>query len=204
MSYQNRPQNSPYSNTYNLGWRNHPNFSWKSRSSSQNPPGFTQRPPFQHQSHQSQGQCSYFRPQQNQFQSQGSSSGPQPASDDKSNLEDMVTRLLANSESQNQLAEKQNRYVEERFHTHETELRNQKASIHTIENQVGHIAKLLSERLPGSLPSNTEPIPKAHVKAITLRSGRATGPDPSVPVHASSEKEIVIEIPDETPLREEP
>ncbi|XP_073273284.1 uncharacterized protein [Primulina huaijiensis] len=25
---QNRPWNDPYSNTYNLGWRQHPNFSW--------------------------------------------------------------------------------------------------------------------------------------------------------------------------------
>ena len=24
-----RPQNNPYSQTYNPGWRNHPNFSWK-------------------------------------------------------------------------------------------------------------------------------------------------------------------------------
>ncbi|KAI3732772.1 hypothetical protein L1987_63980 [Smallanthus sonchifolius] len=88
----------------------------------------------------------------------------------------MVARLLANSESQNQLAEKQNRYMEERFHTHETELRNQKASIQTIENQVGQIAKLLSERPPG--------------------------PDPQVPVQESSEEEI--EIPDETSPRGKP
>ncbi|KAI3703847.1 hypothetical protein L1987_74043 [Smallanthus sonchifolius] len=94
--------------------------------------------------------------------------------------------------------------MEERFHTHETELRNQKASIQTIENQVGQIAKLLSERPPGGLPSNTEPNPKAHVKAITTRSGRGTGPDPQIPVHESSEEEVVIEIPDETPPRGKP
>ncbi|KAI3819513.1 hypothetical protein L1987_13353 [Smallanthus sonchifolius] len=148
-----------------------------------------------------QGQSSQFRPQQGQFQGQGSSSGPPPAPEGKSSLEDMVARLLANSESQNQLAEKQNRYMEERFHTHETELRNQKASIQTIENQAGQIVKLLSERQPGGLPSNTEPNPNAHVKAITLTSGRDTGPDPQVPVHESSEEEVVIEIPDETPPR---
>ncbi|KAI3776736.1 hypothetical protein L1987_46525 [Smallanthus sonchifolius] len=95
-----------------------------------------------------------------QFQGQGSSSGPPPAPEGKSSLEDMVARLLANSESQNQLAEKQNRYMEERFHTHETELRNQKASIQTIENQVL--------------------------------------------VHESSEEEVVIEVPDETPPRGKP
>ncbi|KAF7808358.1 uncharacterized protein G2W53_035101 [Senna tora] len=45
----NRNANNPYSNTYNLGWRNHPNFSWsqnqgagQSSSSARpnNPPGF--------------------------------------------------------------------------------------------------------------------------------------------------------------------
>ncbi|GAV71571.1 hypothetical protein CFOL_v3_15061 [Cephalotus follicularis] len=33
-----RPGNDPYSNTYNTGWRNHPNFSWKQSNTSQNPP----------------------------------------------------------------------------------------------------------------------------------------------------------------------
>ncbi|XP_038973076.1 uncharacterized protein LOC120105078 [Phoenix dactylifera] len=43
-------QNNPYSNTYNPGWRNHPNFSWKDQgnqgSSSRplHPPGFQPRP----------------------------------------------------------------------------------------------------------------------------------------------------------------
>ena len=37
-----RPQNNPYSNTYNPGWRNHPNFSWSNNNNVQkgnpNPP----------------------------------------------------------------------------------------------------------------------------------------------------------------------
>ena len=28
-NYNRPPQNNPYSNTYNPGWRNHPNFGWK-------------------------------------------------------------------------------------------------------------------------------------------------------------------------------
>jgi len=41
LGNQNRPQNNPYSNTYNPGWKNHPNFGWKAGSSNQNqnPPG---------------------------------------------------------------------------------------------------------------------------------------------------------------------
>ncbi|KAG8496909.1 hypothetical protein CXB51_008012 [Gossypium anomalum] len=41
-------QNNPYSNTYNAGWRNHPNFSCRGQGNQrpQNPPGF-QQPPYQ-------------------------------------------------------------------------------------------------------------------------------------------------------------
>jgi hypothetical protein len=44
-----RPQNDPYSNTYNPGWKNHPNFSYKNnqnivpQQNNQNPPAFPQR-----------------------------------------------------------------------------------------------------------------------------------------------------------------
>ncbi|KAG8481361.1 hypothetical protein CXB51_026130 [Gossypium anomalum] len=43
-----RSQNNLYSNTYNAGWRNHPNFSWGGQRNQrpQNPPGF-QQPPYQ-------------------------------------------------------------------------------------------------------------------------------------------------------------
>ena len=51
-------------------------------------------------------------------------------------------------------------------------LRNQGASIHNLENQLGQISKMLSDRTPRSLPSNTETNPKEHVKAITPRSGK--------------------------------
>jgi hypothetical protein len=33
------PKNNPYSNTYNAGWRNHPNFSWSNTQNVQNPQG---------------------------------------------------------------------------------------------------------------------------------------------------------------------
>ena len=41
----NRQENNPYSNTYNPGWRNHPNFSWSNNSGQKNypPPGFQQQ-----------------------------------------------------------------------------------------------------------------------------------------------------------------
>ncbi|KAG8475171.1 hypothetical protein CXB51_031769 [Gossypium anomalum] len=47
MSNNNfRSQNNPYSNTYNAGWKNHPNFSWGGQGNQrpQNPQGFQQLP----------------------------------------------------------------------------------------------------------------------------------------------------------------
>ncbi|CAL9024864.1 unnamed protein product [Prunus brigantina] len=35
-SYNQRPRNDPFSNTYNPGWRDHPNFSWKNNNQFQN------------------------------------------------------------------------------------------------------------------------------------------------------------------------
>ena len=41
-----------------------------------------------------------------------------------------------------------------------------------LENQVGQLANLLSERSHGALPSNTEKNPREEAKAVTLRNGR--------------------------------
>ncbi|MED6194027.1 hypothetical protein PIB30_024638 [Stylosanthes scabra] len=55
LGNQSRPsQNDPYSNTYNVGWRNHPNFSWGSNQGQRNninPQNANRpyQPPFQRQ-----------------------------------------------------------------------------------------------------------------------------------------------------------
>ncbi|KAK5841829.1 hypothetical protein PVK06_004152 [Gossypium arboreum] len=48
MGNSSRPQNNPYSNTYNAGWKNHPDFSCGGQGNQrpQHPPGF-QQPPYQ-------------------------------------------------------------------------------------------------------------------------------------------------------------
>ncbi|KAK1429674.1 hypothetical protein QVD17_11888 [Tagetes erecta] len=174
MGNQVRPQNNPYSNTYNPGWKNHPNFSWKA-SGSNHPPGFQQRPPYQ-QNQQSFHSQNPPRPQnQNQFQqyqNQGSSSGSQP--DRKSNLEDMMAQFLSTAETRHQNSEARHDQAEARQQQFQNELRSQGSAIRGMENQMGQIAKLLSEREAGKLPSNTETNPKEHCKAVTLRSGKTT------------------------------
>ncbi|XP_027169461.1 uncharacterized protein LOC113769193 [Coffea eugenioides] len=47
-NYNRPPQNNPYSNTYNSGWHNHPNFGWKDQGNQQrpiNPPNFQPKQP---------------------------------------------------------------------------------------------------------------------------------------------------------------
>ncbi|KAM1412380.1 hypothetical protein ACFXTO_025113 [Malus domestica] len=43
---QNQPRNDPYSNTYNPGWRDHPNFKWREPQQPQNQGGRQQPPGF--------------------------------------------------------------------------------------------------------------------------------------------------------------
>ena len=57
--------------------------------------------------------------------------------------------------------------------------KSQAVSIKTLENQIGQIANALLNRPQGTLPSDTEANPgqrkvKEQVKAVTLRSGKAT------------------------------
>ncbi|KAL2491673.1 Uncharacterized protein Adt_27301 [Abeliophyllum distichum] len=49
--------------------------------------------------------------------------------------------------------------------------KRQDVAIKNIENQMGQLAKMLTERQPGTWPSNTEVNPKEKVNAITTRSG---------------------------------
>ncbi|XP_073137231.1 uncharacterized protein [Henckelia pumila] len=60
----------------------------------------------------------------------------------------------------------------------ETRMQNQDASIKNLENQIGKLAKSISSRDQGTLPSDTEKNPKEQVKAIELRSGKTVEPEP--------------------------
>ena len=77
-----------------------------------------------------------------------------------------------------------------------TQLNNQAARLRSLEAQMGQMANLLTERQPGSLPSNSEVNPRRdgneHVKAVTLRSGKdlETKEKPSVTEEVEAEKVI--------------
>ncbi|KAL2474459.1 Uncharacterized protein Adt_35195 [Abeliophyllum distichum] len=113
-----RQQNNPYSQTYNPGWRNYPNFSYGNTQNIQNLPN--------------QG-----RPQERE-----------------GGLEETVAKLTERMEMVFTKVQKR-----------------QDVAIKNMENQIRQLAKMLTERQPGTWPSNTEVNPKEQVNAITTRSG---------------------------------
>ncbi|XP_075523994.1 uncharacterized protein LOC142556419 [Primulina tabacum] len=125
VGVQNRPKNDPYSNTYNHGWRQHPNFSWGGQNSQNQPQGG-----------QSYGKQPMYR--------------SDPPREEKSNLEQMMSKFISSIE---------------------TRLQNQDTSIKGLENHIGQLAKMIANREPDTLPSNTKTNPKEQVKAIELKSG---------------------------------
>ncbi|CAN6547374.1 unnamed protein product [Malus baccata var. baccata] len=63
---QNQPRHDPYSNSYNPGWRDHPNFKWRDPQQPQQQGGFRQQPPVFIQSHSSPIKTKCNLPQQTQ------------------------------------------------------------------------------------------------------------------------------------------
>ena len=78
-----------------------------------------------------------------------------------------------------------------------TQLNNQAAQLRSLEAQMGQMANLLTERQPGSLPSNSEVNPRRdgneHVKAVTLRSGRELESQLQPPVVEQLETEEITQ-----------
>ena len=85
-----------------------------------------------------------------------------------------------------------------------TQLNNQAAQLRSLEAQMGQMANLLTERQPGSLPSNSEVNPRRdgneHVKAVTLRSGKdlETKEKPSTTEEVEAENVIQPSLSDDT------
>ncbi|XP_021754566.1 uncharacterized protein LOC110719897 [Chenopodium quinoa] len=137
----------PYSNTYNEGWKNHPNFSYKNTQAQQNPPpppprnnnytappGFQPRPPLVQQTIQ-----------------------PPPQ---KSNLELMLENFITttNNSIQQQNSSIQQLQAQSRF----------------MENQISQLAHQVGQSLktPGTFSGQTEQPQKGHMNVVTLRSGK--------------------------------
>ena len=87
--------------------------------------------------------------------------------------------------------------TKENMQQQETQLNNQAAHLRNLDVQMGQMANLLTERQPGSLPSNSEVNPRRdgneHVKAVMLRSGKELETKGQSPVIEEVEIEKVIQ-----------
>ncbi|PPS10980.1 hypothetical protein GOBAR_AA09664 [Gossypium barbadense] len=89
---------------------------------------------------------------------------------------------------------------ETRFQNTETALKNQQASIQGLETQIGQLAKLISERPQGSLPSNTESNPRKQLNAVTSQAEEGiVTPEPELRQETEISKgELTLRVRDET------
>ncbi|GJR13149.1 putative reverse transcriptase domain-containing protein [Tanacetum coccineum] len=83
-------------------------------------------------------------------------------------MEDTLSKFT--SESVKRHEENSNLIIEFRASTYAA-IRNQRASIKTLEIQIGQMSKVLQERGFGSLPSSTETNPRDQVKSISTTIG---------------------------------
>ncbi|CAN6711699.1 unnamed protein product [Malus baccata var. baccata] len=170
---QNQSRHDPYSNTYNPGWRDHPNFKWREPQQPQNQRGFRQQPP------------GFFPktygPPQNQAQSGPNASG---TSLDNDALLKILTKLSNGQEDQAKAMQIQDKRVDQ------------------LEKQIGQIAEFVGQfREQGKLPSSTIANPKGGFEtanAIMLRSGKEVGAGSTPPKSGPKEDEM-LKSEEETP-----
>lgn len=82
--------------------------------------------------------------------------------------------------------------------------KSNEAAIKNLENQVGQLAKQLSEQQPGtSFSANTHTNPKEHCKAIVTRSGRGVKNGISDDVVMEDDVELVVENEEERVVEDE-
>src|SRR3954466_2875947 len=116
-------------------------------------------------------------PHQNQDMQQQSYRAP----DKKPSIEDMFSKIMDK-------IDKTTEHTEKHLEINELKLQNHDSILKNLEQQVGQIHGLLSQRQPGKLPSDTEKNPHEHVNAVILRSGTTyEGPKVNLKV---DEKEI--------------
>jgi hypothetical protein len=155
----NNPRNNPFSQTYNPGWRNHPNLSWSNNNGqqpfggssgqnrSQNPPGFNQNGQTSQQFNQT-GQSGQYHHSGQSSQQQF----PKQQGSDSGSLESVLKSFMNETKA---FASQTN------------------AALRGLETQVSQLANDIKGRQQGTLPSDTENPrngPKEHVKVVTLRS----------------------------------
>ncbi|GJR78509.1 DNA-directed DNA polymerase [Tanacetum coccineum] len=169
--YGNRPRNDPFSESYNPGWRSHPNFRWKDDDNRLNN---TQQQNYGYKPRYEGGDSFNFqqnyqqRPQQYQNHGQGSSNGQQSNIDQKFDL--ILSELAKSNQGANLKFESLSK------------------SVVNLERQMGQLAEEVHKREAGKLPSYPTLNPKhkpdgpEHVNMVTsLRNGKTYNNDIKIP-----------------------
>lgn len=166
---QQQQRYDPFSNTYNSGWRDHPNLRYGNAAAQQQYKQTFQQPM---QSQQSQQQAGPSRPP---FQKQPQ--GPATITSEPT-LEDLMKQMATNNIQFQQRTE---------------------ASIQSLETQIGQLASTLSQlqhQGSGQLPSQTIPNPKGNVSSIMLRSGKTVEVESQPAVNKQLHKPSTVATPD--------
>ena len=127
-----QPGSNPFSNTYNPGWRDHPNFGWKTgQNQSSLPYGTTPQPRFQQAGvpFQQGGQPRF--PPNNQFYNQPSH--PTPPIQNTPSLEGKMDQLLNAFQA-----------MDSKFQGQQQIMNSHTQSISKLESQMGQIANALT------------------------------------------------------------
>ncbi|XP_061998986.1 uncharacterized protein LOC133716297 [Rosa rugosa] len=145
-----RPRNDPFSNTYNPGWRDHPNFRWKDNDNVQNAPqGFQQRP----QGFYQKSQPPNPTPFNSNFNSNASSSS-----------NDELIRTLTKSTQA---------LIAGQTH-HGNQINAISTDVNEMKKQMSQVVEFMGKfHEQGKLPSGTIPNPHfEQAKVVTTRSGK--------------------------------
>ncbi|XP_058732590.1 uncharacterized protein LOC131604121 [Vicia villosa] len=144
-------QGNPYSNTYNPGWKNHPNFSYKNNNALYAP-----------------GQAPSVPP--------GYQKAPFAATNvsRKSNLELMMENFIATQTQTNKDLINKNVHTNEQIKQLATKVDSLATHNKMLETQISQVAQqqTLTAAPAGTFPRQPQPNPKGHAHAIILRSGR--------------------------------
>ncbi|CAN6544154.1 unnamed protein product [Malus baccata var. baccata] len=148
----NQPKHDPYSNTYNPGWRDHPNFKWREPQQAQPQGGFRQQPPGFY--------TKPYAPPQIQPQSAPNTSGNAL---DNDTLVKLLTTLTNGQENQNKRVD---------------QLEKQMGQIAEVVGQIRDQGKLPSSTIPNPKRGfeSTKAITLRSGKEVGAGSSSKTGP----------------------------
>ncbi|XP_024169677.1 uncharacterized protein LOC112176089 [Rosa chinensis] len=160
QGYQ-RPRNDPFSNTYNPGWRDHPNFRWKDNDNFQSAPqGFQQRP-----------QGFYQKPQ-----------APNPTPFNSNANTNVSSSSSSNDELIKVLTKSTQALIAGQTH-HGNQINTISTDVAEMKKQMSQVVEFVGKfHEQGKLPSGTIPNPHfEQAKAVTTRSGKTLVNPPKPP-----------------------